>query len=57
MGTNNKIECNITKNCKNCDYPCINQGEDLKPITTEELSEMGYIICDDYTEEYEEPER
>lgn len=43
--------CN--KNCKNCDYPCINQGENLQPVTIDKLKSLGYILCDDYTEDYE----
>ena len=46
-----KIECE--KNCKICEYPCINAGyEDLKPITEDELKRMGYIICNDFAEDF-----
>lgn len=38
------------KNCKDCQYPCFKSGKDLKPISHEELEELGYIICDDWTD-------
>lgn len=42
------------KNCKSCDFPCLNNGKNLKPITIEELKALGYVLCDDYTEKYVE---
>ncbi len=44
--------CNNVKTCKKCKYPCANQGENLKPITIDELREKGYVLCDEYIEEY-----
>ena len=47
----NKTECE--KNCMICEYPCINaKQENLKPITERELQQMGYIICEDFTEDF-----
>lgn len=43
--------CKENKNCEKCKYPCINSGEDLKPITVDELRKMGYILCEEYTTE------
>lgn len=42
------IKCD--KSCKNCKYPCVNSGEDLKPITIEELRNIGFVLCEEYTE-------
>lgn len=42
-------KCN--KSCKNCTFSCCKKGENLIPITQEELWEMGYIICDDFITE------
>ncbi len=43
--------CKKQKNCKRCKYPCVDNGENLKVITINELREMGYVLCEDYTEE------
>lgn len=45
-------DCKSGENCKKCNYPCANQGENLKPITIDELRNMGYILCEEYTECY-----
>lgn len=37
--------------CKKCKYPCEYTGKEFKPITISELYDMGYILCDYYTEE------
>lgn len=44
--------CINDKNCKNCKYPCANQGENLKPITIDELHGMGYVLCAEYIDEH-----
>jgi len=41
------------RTCDKCQYPCVNNGEDLKPITVDELRKMGYILCEDYMEKFE----
>lgn len=41
----------LDRSCKNCKYPCEYTGKDFKPITINELYDMGYILCDYYTEE------
>ncbi len=43
--------CISDKNCKNCKCPCTNQGENLKPITIDELRSMGYVLCEEYIDE------
>lgn len=48
MAKQKNIKCD--KSCKNCKYPCINNGEDLKPITIEELRNIGFVLCEEYTE-------
>ncbi len=52
MNKKTKGECKTVNTCKKCKYPCVNQGEDLKPITIDELRERGYVLCDEYIEEY-----
>ncbi len=52
MSTKTKGICNNGETCKKCKYPCVNQGENLRPITIDELREKGYILCEDYIEEY-----
>lgn len=47
-----KGKCNNVKTCQKCKYPCVNQGENLKPITIDELRKKGYVLCEDYIEEY-----
>jgi len=49
MAKQKNINCD--KSCKNCKYPCANNGEDLKPITIEELRDIGFVLCEEYTEE------
>lgn len=44
--------CISDKNCKNCKYPCVNQRENLKPVTIDELRSMGYVLCEEYIDEY-----
>ncbi len=51
MNKDIKNTCKKQKNCKKCKYPCVNNGDNLKPITIDELREMGYVLCEDYTEE------
>ncbi len=48
MDKKTKCKCNNMKTCKTCKYPCVNQGENLKPITIDELREKGYVLCDEY---------
>ncbi len=52
MNKKTKGECKTVNTCKKCKYPCANQGENLKPITVNELREKGYVLCDEYIEEY-----
>lgn len=52
MNNNLKNACTSGNNCKKCKYPCVNQGENLKPITIDDLRAAGYVLCDDYIEEY-----
>lgn len=40
-------KCN--KSCEDCTFPCCKSGENLMPITCQELEEMGYVICEDFT--------
>lgn len=47
MANQRNIKCD---NCKKCKYPCVNSGEGLKPITIEELRDIGFVLCEDYTE-------
>ncbi len=51
MNKDVKNTCKNKKICKKCKYPCVNNGDNLKPITIDELREMGYVLCEDYTEE------
>ena len=48
MAKQKNIKCD--KSCKNCKYPCVNSGGDLKPITIEELRNIGFVVCEEYTE-------
>lgn len=51
---NNERNKKCNKSCKDCTFPCINQGGNLTPITSEQLEQMGYIICDNFTTEQDD---
>lgn len=42
-------EVSNQKNCNQCTFPCYRSGDNLIPITNNDLKNMGYILCDDYT--------
>lgn len=49
MANRKYIKCD--KSCKNCKYPCVYNGEDLQPITVDELKDLGFVLCEEYTTE------
>lgn len=46
----NKKDIKCDKSCKNCKYPCVYNGENLKPITADELQDLGFVLCEEYTD-------
>lgn len=52
MSNKAKNICNNGESCKKCKYPCVNQGENLKPITIDQLRYLGYVLCEEYIDEY-----